>query len=492
MTLAALLIPLVGGVLAWATPGRARGAVAVLAAVAAFVAALFLPTAAPVDVAWLPAFGAGLRLDPSGASSVLVLAAALAMITTVLTAAVRVRERTGTFLGLLLIMQAMLAGLFLASDLLAFYVFWEAALIPSLVLLGVFGGERRRGAVTKYLIYAVSGSFLMLVSIIAVRVLSGAESFAFHELAPAARELDAVTQGWLFAGFSAAFVVKLPLFPLHSWLIDFHRENHPSGAADVAGTLYKVGGFGFFAWAIPLLPDGALVLQPYLLTAAAVTALWGALAATRQEDLKSLLAYASLSHMGLIGVGLFSLTEIGLAGAMLLLAAQMLSTGGMFLLSGMMHARRGSFALDRFGGLARSAPALAAVSLFVIFAAIGVPGLSNFPGEFLALLGAAQASVFLAAVALASVIAAGVYGVNLYQRLYQGRQVEGTHDLRAVEVAILAPIVAGVLWFGLAPANAADRIDDGARVAVHGPDRPVPAEGGAASEPPLATAGGER
>lgn len=483
-----IALPALAALAAWWAPARMAGAVAFLAAAATFVAALFLPGSSALDVPWLPALGVGFRLDPAGASSVLVLAASLAMIPTVLTAARRVAHATGGFLALLLAMQAALNGLFLASDLVLFYVFWEAALIPSLLMLGAWGGRGRRGAFTKYLIYAIAGSFLMLVAILALRPLADAASYAFADLLPATRALDPVTQGWLFAGFAAAFLVKLPLFPLHSWLIDFHEQNHPSGAADVAGTLYKVGGFGFFAWAIPLLPDGAAAFQPWLLGFAAVTALWAALAATQQTDLKRLLAYASLSHMGLVGVGVFSLHPAGMTGAMLLLAAQMIATGGLFLLSGMLHERRESFELARFGGLARSAPALASVMLFTIFASIGVPGLSNFPGEFMSLMGAAQFSLPLATLATLSVIAAGVYGVNLYARLFQGRPQESTRDLGSLEVVVLAPVIAGILWFGLAPAVPSALIDVDTTVALS-ETAASPEEGPAG---PALAAGGER
>ena len=227
----------------------------------------------------------------------------------------------------------------------------------------------------------------------------------------------------------------------------------------MAGTLYKVGGFGFFAWALPLLPAGADLVAPVLLVLAAFTALYSALIATAQEDFKRLLAFASLSHMGVVGVGLFGLHVAGLNGGIYLLAAQMISTGGLFLLSGMLFARRGSFKLVVYGGLARSAPALAAITLFVLFASIGVPGLSNFPGEFLSLLGGFQASPVAAMVAVLSVIAAGVYGVNLFQRLYQGKEDDPTRDLSPAELFVLVPVLAGILWLGLTPNPQLERIE---------------------------------
>lgn len=476
MTLAMLVLPLLGAAAAAVAPGRLAVAGALASALATFGVSAFLSGAGAVSVAWLPALGIDVTLDPFGVRSVLATTAALTMVPVVLTAGRQAPAQRRTYLTALLLMHATLNGVFLATDLVLMYVFWEATLLPSLFLLGTFGGPGRRGAVTKYLVYAITGSFLMLASILALVPASGAASYAFADLLPAARALDPVVQTWLFAGFAAAFAVKLPLFPLHAWLIDFHRQNPPSGVADVAGTLYKVGGFGFFAWAIPLLPDGAAAFQPLLLALAAATALWGGLAATRQEDLKSMLAYMSLSHMGVVALGVFSLTPVGLTGAMFLLAAQMLSTGALFLLAGMLHARTGQYGFAHYGGLAKSAPALAAVTLFALFAAIGVPGLSNFPGEFLALAGGFAASPWLGGVAaLGSVVAAGVYGVNTYQRLFQGPPGERRADLGPAEILVVAPLIVGILWLGLAPAPQLERIDASAAVATtHAAPPPTP------------------
>ena len=487
MTLAVVGIPLVAAVLVALLPAAGwQRLLALLSALATFALALLLPGDPGVSWQWIPGFGATFSLAPDGAGSVLVLAAALTMIPTIAYAGLRIETRRGGFLALLLAMQASLNGLFLASDLIAFYIFWEATLIPSLLMLGIWGGAKRRQAVLKYLIYAVAGSFVMLIAILALKPLSGAASYHITDLLAATPALPARSQIWLFLGFSLAFVVKLPLFPFHSWLIDFHEQNHPSGVADVAGTLYKVGGFGFFAWALPLLPAGAAAVGPWLLALSAITALYAGLIATQQTHLKRLLAYASLAHMGLVGVGVFGLELAGMNGAMYLLAAQMLSTGGLFLLSGMLHERGHGFDLDRFGGLARSAPALAALFLLVLFASIGVPGLANFPGEFLSLLGGFQASAGWAALATLSVVAAGVVGVNLYQRLFQVRE-EGRHsDLRGFEALVLIPIVAGVLWLGLAPAPQLERIE------VQSQRNQTLLNAARDAEAPLLTLGGER
>lgn len=454
IALLVLLIPLFTALLVTLLR-RSAGAVTALAflgGVATFVTSLFLAGGKPISAAWLPGIGVSFSLDGNGAAAVLVVVAALVLIPTLLVAATRVERNQATFVALLLLAQAGLNGIFIAKDLIIFYVFWEATLIPALLLLGIFGAERRREATVKYLVYAVAGSFLMLVSILSLKALSGAASFHITDLMLVTPNLSAGVQTWLFAGMAVGMAVKLPLWPLHSWLIDLNEQNHHSGAADVLGALYKVGSFGFFAWAMPLLPAGALRVAPILLALAAITAVYGAMAAIAQEHYKRFLAYGSLSHMGVIGVGLFGLHMAGLSGAIYFLAAQMISTGALFLIGGMLYHRRRSFKLSDYGGLAKTAPALAALTLFMIFTYIGVPGLSNFPGEFMSLLGAFQTSPWPASFATLAVIAAGVYGVNLYQRLFQGPTSMGTRDLDNLELFVLVPFVAGVLWLGLGSA----------------------------------------
>jgi len=474
VTLAALMIPLLGGLVLGLSSLKfplspnllSQRAIALLVTILTFVIAIILPGSESVERTWIPSFGAYFSLSANGAGSVLVLASSLVMIPVVLCAGLRIRERTGAFLSLLLLMQAGLNGLFLAKDLVLFYVFWEATLIPSLLMLGIWGRNGRRQATLKYLIYAVAGSLLMLVTVLAIKPISGAESYRLADLLVATTTLPLKTQVWLFLGFSVAFMVKLPLWPLHSWLADFHIQNHPSGVADVAGTLYKVGGYGFFAWALPLLPAAAVTVGPFLLILAAFTAIYGAMVAIAQNELKRLLAFASISHMGIVGVGLFGLHLAGLNGAVYLLAAQMFTTGGLFLISGMLFERQGSFKLDKYGGLAASAPALAAVTLFILFASIGVPGLANFPGEFLSLVGAFQANPVAAALAVLAVIAAGVYGVNLFQRLYQGNQGKPVRDISPMELFVLVPVLSGILWLGIAPAPQLEQIESQSRVIV--------------------------
>lgn len=467
-------------------------ALAFLGGVATFAFALFLPGSDAFNASWLPGIGVSFSLDATGAGPVLVLVAALVMIPTLLVAATRVEHNAASFVALLLLAQAGLNGIFLAKDLIVFYIFWEATLIPGLLLLGLFGGDKRREAATKYLVYAVAGSFLMLISILSMKALSGAASYHITDLMLATPALSVTAQVWLFVGMAIGMAVKLPLWPLHSWLIDLNEQNHHSGAADVLGSLYKVGAFGFFAWALPLLPAGAERVAPILLILAAVSAVYGALAAINQQHLKRFLAYGSVSHMGIIGVGLFGLHMAGLSGAIYFLAAQMVSAGALFLVAGMLYDRRRSFLVKDYGGLAKSAPAFAAVSLFLIFAYIGVPGLSNFPGEFMALLGAFQANAWAAGFAALAVIAAGVYGVNLFQRLFQGPTNVPTRDLSAMELYILVPFIAGALWLGVSPAPQLRQIEQQASLVTLQLERV--AEAGQVTVPELLAEvpGGER
>ncbi len=453
MTPIVLVLPLLAAfMLMLPSPPRVKGTLALAGTALTFVASLFLSTSAPVEMLWLPGLNVYFLLDPAGAASALIPVAAFVMIPTVLYATNKVTKHPGAMLALLLSMQAGVNGIFLAKDLVLYYIFWEVTLIPSLLMLGVWGGKARRQTAVKYLLYAVTGSFLMLVAILALRPLAGAESYRFADLIAVTPNLDLQVQLWLFTGFALAFAVKLPLWPLHSWLPDFHEQNHPSGVADVAGTLYKVGGWGFFAWALPLFPDAARAASPVLMGFAAFTAVYAAMIAVSQTHLKRLLAYASLSHMGVVGIGIFGLHIAGLSGAMYMLAAQMVTTGGLFLISGMLYERRESFELDRFGGMAKSAPTLAAISLIILFASIGVPGLANFPGEFMSLLGAFQTSAWFGGFATLAVIAAGIYGVNLYQRLYQGKAEPGpVADVNRLELLVLVPLLAATIWLGVFP-----------------------------------------
>ena len=376
-------------------------------------------------------------------------------------ALVALPEAPGRMLALGLLMTSGLLGIFLSLDLVLFYLFYEATLIPSLLLLGVYGGENRVKALIKFALFTLLGSLLMLAGILAARYLGGAETFLLRDLL--AHRVGGAAATWAFLAFALAFWVKTPLFPLHVWLPDFHAGNHPSGFADVLGTLYKVGAFGFFRWAIPLFPEAFLALKPYLLFFAAFTALWGAWIAYAQTDWKRLIAYGALAHMGIAALGVFSGTTQGATGALFLLSAGALYTGGLFLLAGWLYRRFGTLAVAPTHGLAKHAPALAAVFLFMVLAMIGLPGLAGFPGEFMSLLGAWAASPGWTLLGFLSVIAAAAWGLTAYQRLFHGPPGQRVADLRGEEWVYAVLAAALIAFLGLYPRLVAGPLAEGAR-----------------------------
>jgi len=373
----------------------------------------------------------------------------LAVVITTFVALLAARAVPPAMVGLALLMETGLLGILAARDLVLFYVFFEATLIPSLLMLGLFGGGGRVRALVKFAIFTLVGSLLMLAGILAVRYLGGAPSFLLSDLV--AHPLTGTAGMWAFAAFLIAFMVKTPLFPLHVWLPDFHAENHPSGLADAMGTLYKVGLFGLFRWALPLFPEAFLAFQPWLLALAALTALGAAWTAYAQTDWKRLLAYGALSHMGVGALGLFSGTAEGALGAVFLLAASAVYTSGLFLFAGSLHRRFGTLDLSPTSGLARSAPALAALGLFLVLAMVGLPGLSGFPGEFMNLLGAWQASPAWTFVGFLAVIAAAAYALTAYQRIFHNAPTKPAEDLDAVEWQWGSLVVLVIVFMGVYP-----------------------------------------
>lgn len=355
----------------------------------------------------------------------------------------------GRFLGLALLMSTGLLGLFAARDLVLFYVFFEATLIPSLFMLLLYGGKERLRALYTFALFTLAGSLPMLAALLAARYLGGAESFLLEDLLK--RPVPEAYGAWVFLGFLVAFAVKTPLVPLHAWLPLFHRENHPSGLADALGTLYKVGIYAFFRYAIPLAPSGFAEWQGVLLFLSALGAVYGAWVAFSARDWKTLLAYGGVSHMGLAGLGLFSGSPEGVTGALFLLAASAVYTGALFLFGGFLFERVQTLELGRYRGLAATAPGLAALGLFLVMAMVGLPGLSGFPGEFLALLGAYKASPWLTAFCFLAVIGAAAYALTAFQKVFWEEAGLEARDLSGREWLFAGVSVLALLWMGLFP-----------------------------------------
>lgn len=357
----------------------------------------------------------------------------------------------GRFLGLALLMDTGLLGLFAAQDLVLFYVFFEATLIPALFMLLLYGGKERLRALYTFALFTLAGSLPMLAAILAVRHLGGAKTFLLEDLLN--HPIPEAYGPWVFLGFLVAFAVKTPLLPLHAWLPLFHRENHPSGLADAMGTLYKVGVYAFFRYALPLAPSGFAEWQGILLFLSALGAVYGAWVAFSAQDWKTLLAYGGISHMGLAGLGLFSGSPEGVTGALFLLAASSVYTGALFLFGGFLFERVQTLELGRYSGLAATAPGLSALGLFLVMAMVGLPGLSGFPGELFALLGAYKASPWLTAFGFLAVIGAAAYALTAFQKAFWAAPSEtpASRDLSGSDWLFAGVSVLALLWMGLFP-----------------------------------------
>jgi NADH-quinone oxidoreductase subunit M len=362
------------------------------------------------------------------------------------------RDRARFYFGLMLFLTGAIVGVFSAQDLLLFYVFFEAMLIPLYALVGVWGGAGRLTATIKFVIYTMAGSLLMLVAIVALGLSEG--TFALSELSS--------DNPWIFLGFVAAFAVKAPLFPLHGWLPDAYRESSPEVAAVLSGVVSKAAGFGFLFIAIPLFPEPANDLQPLILGLAAVGLVYGSLVAFRAPDVRGVIAYSSLAQMSLITIGLFALNDLGFEGAVLQMVNHGLISATLFLLAGVIERRVATGEFARLGGMARGRPALATVLMTTGIIALAVPGSTAFAGEFLILAGVFDEGWGWAVVGAAAIVLAAMYTLRLISAVLHGQV--GTSvpdealDLRPAELAVVAPLVAALLALSAWPAAITDHL----------------------------------
>jgi NADH-quinone oxidoreductase subunit M len=354
-------------------------------------------------------------------------------------------------------------GTFFARDMLLFYVFWEAMLIPMYMIIGIWGGERRIYATIKFFIFTMAGSVFMLVGILYCYFKAGSMDLA----AFMALDLTRTEQMWLFAAFILAFAIKVPVFPFHTWLPDAHVEAPTAGSVILAGILLKMGTYGMLRFAIPLFPQAVIVFAPWLGLLAVIGIIYGALVALVQPDVKKLVAYSSVSHLGFVVLGLFSLTAEGVAGGMYVMLAHGLSTGALFLLVGVIYERRHTREIAEFGGLAHGMPFYAAVFMIVTLASIGLPGLCGFIGEFLVLFGSFNSELLPHArlftiLAATGVVLGAFYMLWMYQRVFLGpvrnEHNKGLPDLSLREGLVFMPIVVFIVWLGIHPALVLNRL----------------------------------
>ncbi|MCL6430993.1 MAG: NADH-quinone oxidoreductase subunit M [Anaerolineae bacterium] len=409
--------------------------------------------------AWIPALGASYRVGVDGLNLLLILLTTFLTVLGVLSSWTAIGRHLKGYLIAMLLLEVGMIGVFVSLDLLLFYVFWEATLIPMYMLIGVWGGERRIYAAVKFFLYTMAGSVLMLVAILVLYFLNaqatGNPTFDLATLTRFARTLPWSTQVWLFLAFFVAFAIKVPLFPFHTWLPDAHTEAPTAGSVILAGVLLKMGVYGLLRFAFPLFPQVAQAAAPYISVLALVGILYGAFVALVQPDVKRLVAYSSVAHLGFVVLGVFALTPQGLAGGILQMINHGLSTGALFLLVGMIYERRHTRQIAEFGGLWRGLPVFSVLFLIVTLSSIGLPGTNGFVGEFLILLGAFRARVLFGVLGTLGIIFAAVYMLWMYQRVFFGPLDKPANkslaDLCGREVLTVAPIILLILFIGWCP-----------------------------------------
>jgi NADH-quinone oxidoreductase subunit M len=383
-----------------------------------------------------------------------------------------VHERVKEFFILLLILQTAMIGVFVALDLFLFYFFWEGTLIPMALLIGMYGHERRVYAAVKFFLYTMIASVFMLAAIIWLYAKAGTFDFVALQTAISAGQLTgfATAAPWLFLGFFIAFAVKVPLFPLHTWLPDAHVEAPTAGSVLLAGVLLKMGTYGLLRFNLGLFPEQARRNAPWIIALAIIGIIYGALVAMVQPNLKKLVAYSSVSHLGFVVLGTFSFTPLGVAGAVYVMLAHGVSTGALFMLCGMIYERRHTYEIREFGGLATPMPVYATFFLFIVLSSVGLPLLNGFVGEFLVLSGAFAARPLYGILAATGVIWSAGYLLWMYQRVFYGKVKNDINlklpDLSARERISLWPAAVAALVMGVAPLIWLNDINPAVRLAL--------------------------
>jgi NADH-quinone oxidoreductase subunit M len=445
------------------------------------------------DHSWIPLLGVRYTLGIDGLSLVLVLLTTVLGAVAMLSSWNAIREREKEFYMAMLVLQTGMLGVFLSLDFVLFYVFWEAMLVPMYFLIGLWGSERRISAAIKFFLYTLAGSVVMLLGILAVYHSRG--TFDMRTILDAPFGADTLrAQKWLFWGFFVAFAVKVPMFPFHTWLPDAHTEAPTAASVLLAGVLLKMGTYGFMRISVPMFPNAANAYRGAMVVLSLIAIVYGALVCLMQKDMKRLIAYSSVSHMGLCTLGIFALTPLGLSGSVLQQLNHGLATGGLFLLAGILYERRHTRLISEFGGLATPMPNFAAIYMIVTLSSLGLPLLGGFVGEFTVLRGAFEVRWQWAAWGLVGVILSAAYLLWLYQRVMLGEITnpanETLRDLSAREFATLVPLVALSFWIGVYPTPIFRAIDQPVHKIVEavnpgyysvaaGPVAPVPASAAA-------------
>ena len=461
-------IPLAGALLLLVLPRRDRDIriLSLIVSLAAFVASLHLPVhfhrhqagfQFELDVPWIPTPNIHYHMGIDGISLWLVVLTTFLTPLCVLISWASIHERVKEFFILLLILETALIGVFTSLDLFLFYFFWEATLIPMALLIGVWGHGRRVYAAVKFFMYTMIASVFMLAAILWLYAKTGTFDFVAVQAAIHNGRVEgfAAAGPWLFLGFFIAFAVKVPLFPVHTWLPDAHVEAPTAGSVLLAGVLLKMGTYGMLRFDLGLFPEQSRGNAPWVMILALIGIIYGALVAMVQPNMKKLIAYSSISHLGFVVLGIFSFTQAGLDGAMFVMLSHGVSTGALFMLAGILYERRHTYEISEFGGLATPLPRYAAFFLFITLASIGLPMLNGFIGEFLVLSGAFRDRAIYGILGATGVIWSSCYLLWMYQRVFYGKvthEVNNTlPDLNRREQAALWPTAIAALVMGVAP-----------------------------------------
>jgi NADH-quinone oxidoreductase subunit M len=406
---------------------------------------------------WIPAFGIEYYIGIDGLSLMLLLLTAFLTPLALLSSWESIEKHVKEFSILMLLLEASMIGVFCAIDIFLFYVFWDFVLIPMYFLIGIWGYDQRIYAAIKFILYTMAGSVLMLIAIIGLSWMhqSMTGEYSFDLLKLYQLQIPAATQYWFFLAFTLAFIIKVPLFPFHTWLPDAHVQAPTPGSVILAGVMLKMGGYGLIRFAVPLFPEAALYFAPLLATLSVIAIVYGALVAMVQPDMKKLVAYSSVSHMGFVVLGIAAINVQGLQGASYQMLAHGVSTGALFCIVGMLSDRRHTRLIAEYGGLKSLMPRFTAVALIITLASIGLPGLNGFIGEFLIMLGAFKWDARFVVIAALGVILSAVYMLWLFQRVFYGKVTnehnKGLPDLSMREWAILGPLTAAAIGMGVFP-----------------------------------------
>ena len=448
-----------------ATVARNARYIAMWTSMATFLVSLplwyyFDPTTAEFQwvekVEWIPGAKINYHMGLDGISLFFVLLSTLLTPICILSSWDAVKTRVREYMIAFLVLETMMVGMFCALDMLVFYIFFEGVLIPMFIIIGVWGGARRVYAAFKFFLYTLLGSVLMLVAMLTMYFTVGTTDVPTLM----AFKFAADIQPWLWLAFFASFAVKVPMWPVHTWLPDAHVEAPTAGSVILAGVLLKMGGYGFLRFSIPMFPEASEMFSPLIFTLSIVAVIYTSLVALAQEDLKKLIAYSSVAHMGFVTIGMFTLNEQGVQGSIFQMLSHGIVSGALFLCVGVIYDRMHTREISAYGGLVNRMPRYALVFMIFTMASVGLPATSGFVGEFLVLMGAYEVSTWLAALAATGVILGAAYMLYVYRRIIFGvldkDNLKDIVDLSPREIAVFAPLVILVFWMGIYPASFLD------------------------------------